>query len=371
MHHFPRSFRTCATVVTVTLSLALAPAAAHAQDAAPPAPPTDAAPPTALARLATIDAATSELAQQIAAGQVVLADRRTALAAANTVLASAEAEAEDAGVRAEQSQTDVDSVVVAAWSGARTSRLSAVLVSDGPQDLLDRMGALALVGEDGAARLAQANARREAASQATTRASAELVVARAAEGEAITEQQQLVQRRSELERQSTEATALLEQVRADVVTRDDPQVAASQQAREVRASRASAVRAVLYAQPTTGRVTSSFGSRGGSQHGGTDIANAIGTPVYSVADGVVVDAGPASGFGLWVRIRHDDGTITVYGHIDSYSVSVGQSVSAGEQIARMGNRGQSTGPHLHIEVVTSGGGKVDALAWLSERGVPL
>jgi hypothetical protein len=85
---------------------------------------------------------------------------------------------------------------------------------------------------------------------------------------------------------------------------------------------------------------------------------------------VVADAGPASGFGLWVRLRHGDGTITLYGHIDSYAVSVGQRVSAGEQIARMGNRGQSSGPHLHIEVQTPAG-RVDPVAWLSERGVPI
>jgi len=74
-----------------------------------------------------------------------------------------------------------------------------------------------------------------------------------------------------------------------------------------------------------------------------DIANDIGTPILAVMDGVVLDSGPASGFRLWVRLRHDDGTITVYGHIDRTLIEEGQRVSAGEQIADMGNRGFSTG----------------------------
>ena len=65
-------------------------------------------------------------------------------------------------------------------------------------------------------------------------------------------------------------------------------------------------------------------------------------------------AGPASGFGMWVRLEHADGTISVYGHINESLVSEGQHVDAGEQIATIGNRGQSTGPHLHFEVRVNG-----------------
>ncbi|CAM2777495.1 M23 family metallopeptidase [Prescottella defluvii] len=122
-------------------------------------------------------------------------------------------------------------------------------------------------------------------------------------------------------------------------------------------------------KPVSGTLTSDFGPRWGSHHGGLDIAAPIGTPVYAAADGVVVDAGPASGFGLWVRVKHDDGTTTVYGHINDYQVTTGQHVSAGQQIATVGNRGQSTGPHLHFEVWSPGGAKLDPSAWLEERGV--
>ncbi|MBF6211829.1 M23 family metallopeptidase [Nocardia puris] len=120
--------------------------------------------------------------------------------------------------------------------------------------------------------------------------------------------------------------------------------------------------------PTRGVFTSGFGTRWGTFHNGIDVAGPIGTPIYAVAGGTVIDAGPAQGFGLWVRIRHDDGAITVYGHMYDFFVSVGERVPAGMQIARMGNRGDSTGPHLHFEVIV-GGQYVDPRAWLAQRGL--
>ncbi|MCQ4623398.1 M23 family metallopeptidase [Corynebacterium sp. CCUG 70398] len=121
--------------------------------------------------------------------------------------------------------------------------------------------------------------------------------------------------------------------------------------------------------PAEGRFTSGYGPRWGRMHNGIDIANGIGTPIYSVMDGTVINAGPAQGFGKWVRVRHDDGTITVYGHVHSFNVSVGQRVTAGEQIAEMGNEGQSTGPHLHFEVRPGGGNAIDPVPWLKDRGI--
>lgn len=122
----------------------------------------------------------------------------------------------------------------------------------------------------------------------------------------------------------------------------------------------------LYSAPTVGGIiTSFFGSRWGTIHGGIDIANPIGTPIYSVADGEVISAGPASGFGLWVRVKHYDGTMTVYGHVNTINVKVGQKVMAGDEIATVGNRGFSTGPHLHFEVwLNNAAVRSDPLPWL-------
>lgn len=123
-----------------------------------------------------------------------------------------------------------------------------------------------------------------------------------------------------------------------------------------------------YALPARGLFSSGYGSRWGTFHYGIDIAAPIGSPIYAVADGTVIDAGPAQGFGLWVRIRHADGAVSVYGHMYDFSVSVGERVRAGQQIARIGNRGDSTGPHLHFEILIDGQ-HVDPQPWLALHGI--
>ena len=121
-------------------------------------------------------------------------------------------------------------------------------------------------------------------------------------------------------------------------------------------------------KPTSGTFTSGFGPRGGTIHEGLDLANSIGTPIFSAMSGTVIDAGPASGFGQWVRVQHGGGLITVYGHIATFAVSTGQTVGAGDQIATMGNEGQSTGPHLHFEVHQDGV-PIDPQPWLAGFGI--
>jgi murein DD-endopeptidase MepM/ murein hydrolase activator NlpD len=127
-----------------------------------------------------------------------------------------------------------------------------------------------------------------------------------------------------------------------------------------------------YVAPTYGRVSSCYGARWGVTHYGVDIANSIGTPIYAVTDGVVRRAGPATGFGQAVYVLGDDGYVTVYGHVNRYFVSVGERVTAGEEIAEVGNRGQSTGPHLHFEVHSGGqlySNQMNPVPWLNARGV--
>jgi murein DD-endopeptidase MepM/ murein hydrolase activator NlpD len=127
-----------------------------------------------------------------------------------------------------------------------------------------------------------------------------------------------------------------------------------------------------YVFPTSGWISSCFGYRWGRLHGGVDVAAPIGTPIYAAASGIVARSGPASGFGLAVYIRGDDGAVTVYGHVNREFVSAGERVVAGELIAEVGNRGHSTGPHLHFEVHPGGrlhSGQVNPTAWLRARGV--
>ncbi|WP_235916522.1 M23 family metallopeptidase [Antrihabitans cavernicola] len=121
--------------------------------------------------------------------------------------------------------------------------------------------------------------------------------------------------------------------------------------------------------PVIGPVSSLFGARWGEFHAGMDFADPIGTPIAAVTDGTIIEAGPAQGFGLWVRVQQDDGTIGVFGHVNDILATVGQHVRAGDIIATVGNRGQSTGPHLHYEVWAVDGQKIDPLPWLISRGL--
>jgi murein DD-endopeptidase MepM/ murein hydrolase activator NlpD len=157
-----------------------------------------------------------------------------------------------------------------------------------------------------------------------------------------------------------EAQARLEEVAASRAARAEAEAAAREAARP------------KFVMPIKGaRLTSCFCSRWGTFHWGIDLAAPMRTPEYAAGDGVVLRAGAASGFGLAVYILHEDGDVTVYGHMDEILVEPGQYVEAGEKIALLGNRGQSTGPHLHFEVHQGGeeGKRIDPVAWLKERGV--
>lgn len=127
-----------------------------------------------------------------------------------------------------------------------------------------------------------------------------------------------------------------------------------------------------YAAPFSGRVTSCFGTRWGTSHNGLDVAAPIGTPLYAPTSGTVKRAGSATGFGLAVYLLGDDGAVYVYGHINDYFVSTGDRVVPGQEIAEVGNRGQSTGPHVHFEVHPNGAmytGASNPVPWLNARGI--
>ena len=112
--------------------------------------------------------------------------------------------------------------------------------------------------------------------------------------------------------------------------------------------------------PVSGRVTSYFGGRrspggiGSTNHKGIDIAAPKGTPVYAADGGTVTYAGWMSGYGYLVRISHGNGHETYYGHNSRLLVSVGQKVYKGQQIAKVGSTGNSTGNHCHFEVRYNG-----------------
>ena len=98
-------------------------------------------------------------------------------------------------------------------------------------------------------------------------------------------------------------------------------------------------------------------------HGAIDIANKQGTPILAAGAGTVTFAGPSGGLGNAIQIDHGDGFATVYAHLHSISVEVGQAVQQGDQVGLMGTTGHSTGPHLHL-IVTYNGGIVNPMDYL-------
>lgn len=112
--------------------------------------------------------------------------------------------------------------------------------------------------------------------------------------------------------------------------------------------------------PAQGTISSEFGWRkspfggGSSFHEGIDIANSSGVTVVAAADGTVVFAGPKGAYGKLLEIDHGYGFKTKYGHNSALLVKEGDKVKKGEEIARMGNTGRSTGPHLHFAVIKNG-----------------
>lgn len=110
-----------------------------------------------------------------------------------------------------------------------------------------------------------------------------------------------------------------------------------------------------YIKPLAGgRFTSGYGARWGRLHKGVDWACPTGTAINASCGGKVVRAGWFSGYGYCVEIAHSNGTHTRYGHLSKVLVSVGDNVSQGERVALSGNTGDSTGPHVHFEIIVNG-----------------
>ncbi|RBY86012.1 M23 family peptidase [Blastococcus sp. TF02A-26] len=301
----------------------------------------------------------------------VAADRTAAeLAAAQSAVVEAEDEVADVGRE------------VFMGGGDAYGSAAVLLDAESPEELLQRAATLEYLGDQRAgvlreheateAEVAQADAAARAAVTELDQARQSADAAAAAAAEHLATAQADVDavsaRKAELDARLRDAQVELLRLQgaADAEAAYAAQVAAASGASNLSAA-AGAV------APTNGRVTSCYGSRWGAMHNGVDIAAPIGTPVFTPAGGVVLQAGPANGFGLAVYVQHSDGSITVYGHVNQFFVSAGDVVSAGQQIAEVGNRGQSTGPHLHFEVHIGGlyASRVNPVPWLSSVGISL
>ncbi|WP_448610460.1 M23 family metallopeptidase [Geodermatophilus sp. URMC 60] len=407
-------------------------APAAAAPAPPPPNPTDeqigqaqSAQDAAAAEVGRIAALVAQAESQLEGYAVQAEAAGAAYLAAEEALLEAQAEAERTAAELEAATEAVDAAAAriagfsrdSYMSGNTLSTAAALLDAEGPSDLIQRAAMLEYVsanhldvlGQLEVARVRQANA--DSAARAARDRTAEAEAAAAA-AKATADEQLAAQRRA-YDEVAAQKAAYDEQLQAAEIellrlqgARDAFQAwqqqkaaeeaaaaAAARRAEEEAAAAAAAARAAArsqssgsgsaaagsggsgpYVKPTSGRTSSCYGWRWGALHGGVDIAAPIGTPIYAAHSGVVARAGTATGFGYAVYIRGDDGAVTVYGHVNQYFVRAGERVVAGELIAEVGNRGQSTGPHLHFEAHPGGamyGGQVDPVSWLRARGVSI
>ncbi|MFJ3212267.1 M23 family metallopeptidase [Streptomyces flaveolus] len=155
--------------------------------------------------------------------------------------------------------------------------------------------------------------------------------------------------------------------------------AAKKKAEEEAAKKAEAERlaelAKQFTLPTSSyTITSTFGQAGSmwssGHHTGLDFAAPTGTLIKAVHTGTITEAGWAGSYGYRTILTLDDGTELWFCHQSSINVSVGQQVSTGDVIGRVGATGNVTGPHLHFEVHVGGAeGGVDPAAWLQDKGL--
>ncbi|MFF0011638.1 M23 family metallopeptidase [Streptomyces sp. NPDC005374] len=148
------------------------------------------------------------------------------------------------------------------------------------------------------------------------------------------------------------------------------------EAKERAARAAERERLNRFVTPISGSYISTGYKTGGSlwssgSHTGVDFHAASGTSVHAVGRGTVVETGWGGAYGNEIVIRMADGTYTQYGHLSSIGVSVGQSVTPGQQIGLSGATGNTTGPHLHFEARTTAeyGSDIDPVSYLRSHGV--
>ncbi|UBF27473.1 M23 family metallopeptidase [Kovacikia minuta CCNUW1] len=123
-----------------------------------------------------------------------------------------------------------------------------------------------------------------------------------------------------------------------------------------------------FVYPVHGVLTSGYGWRWGRLHKGIDIAAPTGTPIVASAEGTVNHSGwNDGGYGLLVKIKHLNGSTTLYAHNNRILVQEGDFVEQGQIIAFVGSTGRSTGPHCHFEIRLPGKGAVNPIFYMGEQ----
>ncbi|ROQ67365.1 murein DD-endopeptidase MepM/ murein hydrolase activator NlpD [Streptomyces sp. 840.1] len=198
----------------------------------------------------------------------------------------------------------------------------------------------------------------------------------------ILQQAEQQQNSADAEVKAAEEKAAAEKAAAEAKKQQDAAeakaAAAKKKAAEEAKKKAEAVRlaklAASYAIPTSSyTITSTFGEAGSmwssGYHTGLDFAAPTGTPIKAIHSGTIKSAGWSGAYGYRTVLELEDGTELWFCHQSSIGVSVGQKVTTGDTIGRVGATGNVTGPHLHLEVHTPDGTGIDPMPWLRARGL--
>ncbi|MEV6346932.1 M23 family metallopeptidase [Actinoplanes sp. NPDC051851] len=317
---------------------------------------------------------------------VVIATRVQANTAAQRAEQSRQAYAsvavdyEAAAKRVAGARDRVDEIAAASYMGSSFSRLNVLVSATGPADLLDRMQLVdeavrrentdirTLIAARRDARIAQdrAGAAKRAAEAAAADAAARLREAQAAQNSAVRASRDVYRlvlaRQAALSAARAQRATVLAQYQAAVVA--ERRIRASMRGWETRSGYTGRYAGGLLTMPVHGWKSSNFGNRYDPYYGvwqlhaGTDFAAGSGTPIRAAAQGRVIQAGWAGGYGNYTCINHGQlmGTSfsTCYGHQSRIYVHVGEYVHRGEVIGRVGSTGASTGAHLHFETRFAG-----------------
>jgi murein DD-endopeptidase MepM/ murein hydrolase activator NlpD len=346
----------------------------------------------------------AQLNQEVADTQAAAVKRGEELQAAEAAFDEADIKARDLVAQATASQQKADA------AGAQAGKLAAQLYRTGgrdltaniflsgngaggtkPETLLSNLGSMSKLTEQSDkvytdARVAQntakalsaqaevAKAEREKLRVAATAAlQAAVAAAKAAQDKLAEQQKQIVIMQAQL--------AALRDATAKTVAGYQAGVAAAAAAAAARGSAGlpgGYVGPQGWAVPAAGPITDGFGARpspggvGSTYHMGIDIGASCNAPIYAAHSGTVIYAGPNGTYGNFVLLDNGGGIDTGYAHIRNGGilVGIGQSVGAGQPIARVGTTGASTGCHLHFEVRLNGE-KIDGIPFMRARQAPL
>ncbi|MFI6942566.1 M23 family metallopeptidase [Streptomyces sp. NPDC050418] len=192
-------------------------------------------------------------------------------------------------------------------------------------------------------------------------------------GDTLTER---IDAQAAAQQEEAEKAAAELKAEAEAKRKAEAKAKAEREAKERAAREAERKRLNAFIAPVAGSYVSTSYKAGGAvwssgSHTGIDFHAASGTSVRSVGMGTVVEAGWGGAYGNNIVIKMKDGTYTQYGHLSSIAVTVGQTVTPGQQIGLSGATGNVTGPHLHFEARTSPdyGSDIDPIAYLRSHGV--